>query len=531
MVNNQPHSNETSILSILRLLLSKWRLFMVITTGCVVIAVVYLFFTVPIYKSSATILVRENESFNPLKDLSFLGKTSGFFSGGKQVEDEVEIIQSKTFIRNMIDELHLRTEVYRKKRGFYRMQYGDETLSIVHPQDFPKHVIGLFSVKVNKRSANDFRLTFKYKQPNKSTQTFSAQLTSLTKPVRTPWGDFAFVERQGKEEDSYRMKFIIRSLQTQIEQYSKILSVGTMTKSSNVIALSITSESPVWNETVLTKLIDLYHRDIVQDKHTSTAQMSHFIEERLSYVIRELSDVEQTVEDYRKKHKLANISEQSQLMLESANDYAGRIAETEIQKDLITFIENHLQKASDKELIPNNTGIENEALTQLFGSYNDQVLHYLLVANASTDDNPTVVQLQYQIRTMRANILQTIATVKQSLDITQNSLIAHNNQFLSMIEQAPSVEREYINITRQQQVKQSLYLFLLQKREENELSLATAIIPAKIVDAAYTADRPVAPRKTVILGFAVVLGILLSGLWLYIRLLFNNNSEQQTATH
>lgn len=200
-------------------------------------------------------------------------------------------------------------------------------------------------------------------------------------------------------------------------------------------------------------------------------QMANFITDRLVLISAELKEAEIDVENYRREHNIANISTQSQLFLETSSEYEKRIAEGDIQYSLVSFVENYLKKSTDYDLIPNNTGIEDKSLGEMIVSYNELVLKYLRMGRSTNETNPIVEQTQHQIALLRQIFFKQFVMSK-SIEITKTDLKEKNKKFTDQISDVPTLEREYVAISRQQRIKQGLYMSLLQKREGNPIDVS-----------------------------------------------------------
>ena len=222
------------------------------------------------------------------------------------------------------------------------------------------------------------------------------------------------------------------------------------------------------------------------------------------------------VEAYKKKRNIADISTQAQLYIETASEYEKRIAAADLQYNLVSFVENYLKEASDSDLIPSNTGVQDETLGDMMTSYNALVMKYLRISRSTTEANPVAEQVLAQIRMMRGNILQTITNVKQSIQITKQDLMAKNSEFTAQINDVPTLEREYVSLARERELKQAVYLTLLKQRELTQMQLASTTETARVIDPAYTAERAVAPKLSVLLLVALMGGTLIAAAYLYL---------------
>lgn len=530
--NKSVDQNEIDIVAIVRLLKRKWYVFLITMVAAFAVAAFYFLTKAPQYSTTATILIKTDDPMNPLQGMNFDGfMASDLLGTTKAVDDEMEILRSKKLVKQMIDELGIRTAVFKKKGMRYIEMYGGEPLTVVYPPNFETTIRGSLEIVVDKNA--DGKYTFKFKRKYIDRESYKCSVTSLAKPVKTPWGVFSFVEHPENiqvgdgQDGSYALKFKLSSSKSQIDSYVELINVELASKKSNAVSLSYTSSCPAKNEAILNKIIDLYNLDALSDKNRTSMQMANFITDRLVLISAELKEAEIDVENYRREHNIANISTQSQLFLETSSEYEKRIAEADIQYSLVSFVENYLKKSTDYDLIPNNTGIEDKSLGDLIVSYNELVLKYLRMGRSTNETNPIVEQTQHQIALLRQNILQTIRNVKKSIEITKTDLKEKNKKFTDQISDVPTMEREYVAISRQQRIKQGLYMSLLQKREETQLTLASTTESAKIIDAAYTAETPVAPKLKLLLLIAFVLGGALGAAYLYVYASFNNRIQDK----
>ena len=312
------------------------------------------------------------------------------------------------------------------------------------------------------------------------------------------------------------MRFVLLSQKNQIDALAKELTVAQTNKKANTIALSYTSSSPRKNEALLNKVIELYNRGELEDKNKVQSETLRFLDDRLALISDELQQAEVDVEAYKKKRNIADISTQAQLYIETASEYEKRIAAADLQYNLVSFVENYLKEASDSDLIPSNTGVQDETLGNMMTSYNALVMKYLRISRSTTEANPVAEQVLAQIRMMRGNILQTITNVKQSIQITKQDLMAKNSEFTAQINDVPTLEREYVSLARERELKQAVYLTLLKQRELTQMQLASTTETARVIDPAYTAERAVAPKLSVLLLVALMGGTLIAAAYLYL---------------
>jgi capsular exopolysaccharide synthesis family protein len=433
-------------------------------------------------------------------------------------------------LNNMVEQLALHTDIFYKKRfGTYNELFRDEPITVIHPDGYLNTYKGTLVIDVKKTNKKIWEFEFEYSYLLKKTD-FECEISDLNAPVETPWGKFYFIENQiniDPDYPDYKVRLITRTRKENIKRYAKLISVGLTSKKTNVMTIFMIGENPAKNEAIINKMIELYEEDALSDKNKTAVQMSTFINERLSRLDLELDDVEQKVQDYRTENNLANITEQSRIVIESVSEYDKLMLAVEMEVSAVNLIDDYIKNSDPQALIPSTTGIEDESLSGLIISYNEQVLEYLRLTRSTNESNPFVSQLKTKISLTRENILQTITNVKAGLALKKQELLSKNKSIEEQIASVPKIEREFIKVAREQEIKRALYVFLLQKREETQLSLSSATNTTKIIDQAYTSIDPVAPRKKIILLASVILALIISCAYLYIDSLINNKVEDR----
>ncbi|MGN0186195.1 MAG: GumC family protein [Paludibacteraceae bacterium] len=514
---------EIDIKALLLFVLRKWYVFAIAIAICVALVSVYYLCTARQYATNATIMLRSDSS-SALNNISIAGFSAADFGlgGGRQIDNEIEIIRSRQLLSQVINELGLRTTVYRKVKLRYIEQFDESPLTVISPDGFEATMRGALRIDVTKKSDGTYRLKFK-RVVLDNTERFKCTVPSLAESVETPWGVFRFVENPQKiptfadpDATTYTVRFDLNSEKNQIDALSKKIIVAQTNKKANTISLSYTSSNPRKNEALLSKIIELYNRGELADKNKLQTETFDFLTDRLALISDELQQAEINLETYKKGRNIADISTQAQLYIETASDYEKRIAAADLQYNLVSFVENYLQDAADTDLIPNNTGVQDETLGNMMTSYNTLVMKYSRISRSTTEVNPVAEQMLAEIRMMRGNILQTITNVKKSIQITKQDLMAKNREFTTQINAVPTVEREYVSLARERELKQAVYLTLLKQREMTQMQLASTIETARVIDPAYTAERAVAPKLSVLLVLAVMGGAVLAAVYLYI---------------
>lgn len=512
-------SKENDIVDLKKLFLKclhNWYWFAGSVIICVVLALFYYFSKTPVYEVSSTFKFRENEQAN---NISF-GNSSMlnmFGIGGATINsDETEIINSRAIMRQTIVDLDLQTE-YRKKKGMrWYGQYPSYDLEILYPVQFCDTMRRTTHITLT-RTKRAYRIAVKYGDLAKSKHA----VFSLDEPVRTCIGDISFLLHTDlKPGDKYRIK--TTPMPSLVDNYRKILKAEEISKETNVICLQTVTDMPSLAEAMIRRMLALYDLSSVVDKRLQASNSERFIDSRLSLVASELDSVENSVKQYKIRNQITNLSNEAILYLQNTDAYQKQIVEIETQQNLIQYIQEFVQDTDNAfNLIPANLGVQDQSLVALIQEYNTLLLRRMKLQRAATDDNPALLQINEQLESMRGNILTSIHSVRDGLEITHNNLLRQEQAYNARTENVPAQEKEYIAQMRQQNIKQAIYLFLYQKREENAISLISTVTPTRIIDTAQTTPDAVAPRKKIIFGGTLFLGLLLPVLVFFVLELLN----------
>jgi len=495
--------------------LRKWYWFVISVFVCFIIAFLYIKITIPTYQVQSTILLRQDDSSMGFSEMAIL-ESMGMGGTSKEVEDEIQVLKSKTIMMNVIQHLGIQTE-YLQKKGLRQIDtYPEIPLELITPVGFKDTLTKTVVLEIKAVSAG-YKINFK---AGKIKSKYI--IKDINETINTPFG--ALKLKAGKDfdkEDEYTIKtFPIRSI---TESYSKDIKIAAVSKKSNAISISTVAGNVTKARDVINKLVELYNLDAVVDKNMIASNTKKFVDERLVLIENELQSVEQNVENYKKDNQLTNISSEASLFLQSSSEYNKKLAEVETQLNLVSYIESHVKDSKNiYSLIPANLGIQDNSLLSLISNYNNVLLERLRLMRTTNDENPVITQMEQQIKIVRSSIIASIASVKDGLKIAKMDILGKENQFNSKIKKVPTQERQYIEIKRQQEIKQNLYLFLLQKREENALTLASAIPTAKTLDAAYSSVIPVAPKMMIVFAVTLLLGLFIPVGIIYVLELMNN---------
>lgn len=513
----QNRNNEIDVRKIVHIVMEKWWWFAIGVGFFVLLGTAYYLRKAPDWTTDATIVLRQKDSSigDQLGSLAMLG-----LGGNTAAEDEVVVLSSRGLVTQSLDALNLWESSYVKDGFRWKGEFKNPAMTIEYLQLSQRCQEHPFIVYV-KPTKKGYKVRVKSGFFHRS----STKVASLDEPVETLAGTLRIHPNRTLSSDTtYRV--IHKRHELVVADYRKLISVTLHKKESNIIKLTMKSPMPDRDCALLHKIIEQYNLNAIVDKNMLASNTASFINERMNIITAELSEAEKTVSQYKEKNKIADIETQARLVLEANSMEQQAMVEIETQLNLVDYIDEFLHNDSKQgSLIPANIGITDAALESSLSEYNSIVLQRMRIQRTATENNPVLEQMDLQLASMRQNIIATISSVRESLRIRQRNLQAQDSKFNRQIKDAPEQEREYVRIVRDQKIKEQLYLFLYEKREENALMLAATTIPAKILDVPQRDVRSRTPKLMNLLVICFILGLLFPTALLYIYTLFNDKVD------
>jgi len=497
--------------------LRSWKTYAISITLCLIGAVFYLKQATPIYQVSTSLMLKdENEggggigALGDFEDLGLLGGSSS------KVDNELEILKSRYLLNKVIEKLNVHISYWEiegfKKNAFYK----NNPFLIKSLGDNKDYFLEELVLNVNVLNENEF----------------SIQINDEDEIVTYSWGntinfeDVKFILIPNMEYlNNYintEFKIYIKPIDLAIEDLQKRIVYTAASKKNEVIKLSLKDASKQRAKDILNTLVELYNDNAIEDKKEVNLKTVEFIKNRLSLIKEELAIIEGNAESFKQEHRLLNIESQTNLFSDRINKSKEALFTTEKQIRLGEFMFEHLiDKEKEFALIPVNIGLENGGLTNLSQSYNEIVIERNRIVQSTNTLNPVIQNLDAQLKDLKENIQLSLNNYIETLKITKQELENQERGINARIASIPEKERKYRSIARQQELKEALYLFLLQKYEETSLSLAATSSNSKIIDMAYGSRKPVAPVGKIILLVGFLLGIMIPTIAVYIKELLN----------
>lgn len=483
-------------------ILKNWYWFVL---SCAVFGAIGLytyFSTTKKFVVDASIMLRSDDEALPKFELvtSMMG-----MGGTKSTEDEVELLTSRDILGPVVKELDLQTE-YRKYDALKWVgQYPSHDLTVVYPPVYLDTVTRGINIDVKVRK-NDYVVKVKYGRWTRSRH----KVKDLTTPFETCIGMLSFAINNPEEVevgDKYHMHTL--PMLPLIGSYKKNIIAALVRKESNIITISTTTDMPTRGRDFIRKQIEYYNMDAVLDKNIMASNTAAFIEERLRLIEQELAVAEKDVAQYKQRYDIVDLESEAILALQEGAEYKKQVAEIETQLNLVGYIAEYVSDETKKNnLIPANIGVEDIALISLISEYNQLMLDRMRVRRTASDSNPVLNQMETQLTAMRENIITTISSLTSTLTIAKQDIERRQGTINTQRNNLPDQEQEFIEVMRNKVLKEELYLFLYKQREENALTLASTVTPAKVVNTPQMNPTPVAPRLSIIGLFCLILGVM-----------------------
>lgn len=509
---------QIDIKSILIKFLDKWHWFLISVFICLLASFLYIKLTTPMYLIGARVLVNSNEDSGMGKQSGALMDLGSIIGGKNSVDNEAEILKTRFLMEQVVRKLQLNI-VYSKDDGLIKSElYSSPVkLTILNSVD----TIKTTELTLKKITGNKFRI-------------FGQKLDKIgewNKKLRIPNVGEIMISPTEVPISSGDVSYIvtIKSIDERVNELSRQLVVEFTNKKSTIIDLSLSYALPRKGEDILNALINQYISTNLEDKNTIADSTTHFIRKRLNVIATELGDVEDKVQNFKKSNKLADMTEQGKLLVQSSSEFSGELAKAETQVTILSDLESYLKDESkNKRVFPASLLPQDMVFSGLMNQYNALLIERDKQLLSVTETSPFVRNIDEQIASLRQGILANIQSTKNTFVITRDKLRSQLGKASSQISGVPEIEKDYLKLARNQQIKQELYIFLMQKAEETAISKTSNISIAKTIDPPKSAVNPISPKKKLVYITGIILGLLIPmGLLFIIEMLSTAVSSKE----
>ena len=518
--NNQPNipnveEQEESLN--LRALLVKyliyWPWFIASVIICLGCAFLYLRFQTPVYNATASVLIKETDPRNKamtqangavaaLQDISGFSMTSNF-------DNEVEILKSRTLIKKVVSELSLYIQHSKDQTFGYDIPlYRNTPVKVyITPEEADK-LQGGAKLNMTYSPQGKLSLTASY-MLNQEKAEITASFDSLPAVLPTPVGVFSFTRNDSVTlKEPVKLNVWVASPTAVAQSYAQNLSVSPTSKTTTIAQLSIKNTHKQRAVDFINRLVTIYNQDANDEKNEVAEKTAQFIEERIGIINAELGAAENQLATFKQQAGLTDLSSDAQLALQESSKYEQLRVENATQIQLVEFLKTYInQEENANEVLPANVGLKDQNLSTVIEQYNTMIIERKRLLRTSSESNPAIINMNTGIEAMRRSVQTTVESVLKGLYIAKADIDKQTSKFEARINKAPQQEKEFLTIARQQEIKAALYTMLLQKREENAITLASTATNGRIIEEALAGAAPIAPRKLIIVLAALVIGL------------------------
>lgn len=514
--NNGPVEDVMDTTGLLLDYLANWKWFVLSVVLCTIGAYFYIATIVPTYQVNASIYLN-NESTQS-KEAFALNPENPLLNMKNFIDEtELEILKSRNNVIKIVDSLRMAYSYWRvgnlRDIPMYNDRAIDAEMDSIALNDL-ENPITITVSNSSKEGKYDIEATTVFNEIEEDKK-FDA--VDLPCTVDLTCGSVTVTRVEQVPELEGTQKVIVRNPRSVASTLSSSLNIEFAEKAPTIVRISYNTPIPREGTDVINTLVDFYNRQIIADKNASALQTEAFILDRLVMINDELRDVEQRLQDYRQAHNISDLQQQVTTNLATTKSTQNQLAEIEAEATIINDIENTIRKANNYDPLPAVT--TNTTLNQVIVKYNQKISRLTRMLETSTPDNPLVRTLQEELTRDKADILQSVASVKRGIQARRRNVAAIEGQSQSQLSALPPVDKGLQEIFREQQVKVNIYTFLLQKREEIALQKTLATPTARLIDDP-SSTGPVSPRRMVIYFLALILGLAIPAAIIFLKRFF-----------
>ena len=502
---------QVNIQELLFRYLIHWPWFVISIIICIACAWGYLRLTTPIYNISATVLIKDEKKGGGASMSSDLEKMGleGFVSSSSNVDNEIEVLRSKSLAREVVNNLGLFVTYMDEDEFPSKELYHTSPVLVSLTHQEADKLPGRMEINMilQPTGALGVQITVGEKE-------YQKQFDKLPAVFPTDEGTVAFFANndtlsavcpENITKERHITAFINRPFSV-LKEYVNSLSIAPTSKTTSVVVISLENTNTRRGRDYINKLLEMYNINANNDKNEVAQKTAEFIDERIGIISKELGSTEQDLENFKRSAGITDLSSEAQIALTGNAEYEKKRVENQTQINLVMDLQRYM-KGNEYEVLPSNIGLQDAASAGAIDRYNQMLVERKRLLRTSTENNPTIINLDTSIRAMRTNVQATLDATLKGLQITKEDLAREASRYSRRINDAPTQERQFVSIARQQEIKSGLYLMLLQKREENAITLAATANNAKIIDEALADDNPISPKKMLVYLAALVLGV------------------------
>ena len=546
-IKNTPQLEQTSeeplnLYALFFKFFAYWPWFIVSVVGCLLLAFIYLRYQTPVYNISASVLIKEqdarskammgtNGALGALQDIGGFSMTSNF-------DNEIEILKSRTLIRKVVTDLNLYINTQQQRTfGYAPSLYKQSPVAVSLTPEEAEQLQSTVVLYMRYTPQGSLSVRAEYEW-NEAEQVIEKEFPKLPAVLPTDAGVFRFstdslvlaeLKAEGKSlEQDLELITDIASPTVVAAAYANKLSIMPSSKTTTIAKIELLNSSRQRGIDFINRLVAIYNQDANDEKNEVARKSAEFIEERIAIINEELGSTESQLASFKQRSGLTDLTSDAQLALTESSKYEQQRIENATQISLVQFLQNYINDPKNaNEVIPANVGLQDNNLTSVINQYNELIIERNRLLRTSSENNPAVINLNTGIEAMRTTVRTTVQSVLKGLQIAKADIQRQTSKYESRISAAPEKEKEFMTISRQQEIKATLYTMLLQKREENAITLAATANNGRIVEQAQPSLKPVSPKSSIIALAALILGLGLPVGFVYLRDLLKYKIENR----
>lgn len=509
-MGEQEETSSINFQTIYTAVILHWKWFVLSLIICMGCAMIYLRYKTPVYQAYAKLLIKDDDSRGRGGKSGVLTTSNlGIMSNSTGIDNEMEILSSLSIAQQAVRDLKLYVNYSLEGKVKDHLIYNSEPISVDLD---PSHLEKLnypISLEIN-RKGSSYTVTGEYLNPKTGvTNSIEKTITSFPTRIDTKTGIITLQSNgdRGLLPEGRALKVTILSPKSVAAKYAGSLSVSQTSKTTTIAELVLKDESPQRAVDYLRQLAICYNRQANEDKNEIAVRTEEFINGRLEKINAELGSTEGSLEEYKKRNNMVELKMNAAQAVQNQDVYSQKLAEANTQMALLNSISEYLNDPSNKyQTLPSNVGLSDASATSLIDKYNDIVITRNRLLRSASESSPTVTPLTAQLDDLTSSIKRAMIQARKSMEIERNNIANMYGRYASQTNATPEQERILTQIGRQQDVKSGLYLMLLQKREENSISLAATADKGKLIDDPQYMGK-VSPKNSMIMLIALILGL------------------------
>lgn len=515
-VQEQEEKSSIDFQLIYATLILNWKWFLLSLIVCLGMGYVYLRYARPQFQSTTKVLIKDDDDSKRRGMGSSMIQNAanlGFISNSNGIDNEIEILSAHDLAQQAVYDMKAYVSYYHKGTFKDPLVYKEQEINVDLDLKHLKRLNAPIKMII-KRDGNSYKVTGSYFVPidafiyEKDPVNFEKTITGLPATINTRVGNIQLTANKGfKLEDGEGIKAVIVSPEMAANKYVKNLTVSQTSKTTTIAELVLNDEDPQRSVDYLKTLIKVYNRQANEDKNEIAYRTEQFINNRLEKINAELGNTEGQLESYKKRNRMVEMKINATASVQNADEFEQKLNEANTQVELLKELGKYMNEPGNKyQPIPSNVGLTDESSTSLINEYNKIALQRNQLLHSASESSPTVTPLTAQLDDLTASIKRAMRQARLGQEIQRNSIAKQAAMYANQIGSSPEQERVLTQIGRQQEVKSGLYLMLLEKREENSISLAATADKGKVIDAPSLVGK-VSPKTPIIMLIALVLGL------------------------